>query len=122
MAVNRGGGHGKAIRWMETGYSLYSRGGRWRTWRRRIDPRGHFGMALPFRRRRQNIRTSSKISNNDSIGSEVSGLPYAVWKALPDLFLEKFNGKDLSVFGFLYETDANGNKWDLPIGLNRRTI
>jgi hypothetical protein len=57
-----------------------------------------------------------------SIGSEVSGLPYPVWKALPDLFPEKFNGKDLSVFGFLYETDANGNKRDLPIGLSRRTI
>jgi hypothetical protein len=57
-----------------------------------------------------------------SIGSEVSGLPYWVWKALPELFPEKFNGKDLSVFGFLYETDANGNKRDLPIGLSRRTI
>jgi hypothetical protein len=57
-----------------------------------------------------------------SIGSEVSGLPYWVWKALPDLFPEKFNGKDLSVFGFLYETDSSGNKRDLPIGLSRRTI
>lgn len=57
-----------------------------------------------------------------SIGSEVSGLPYWVWKALPVLFPEKFQGKDLSVFGFLYETDAGGNKRDLPIGLSRRTI
>lgn len=57
-----------------------------------------------------------------SIGSEVSGLPYWVWKALPDLFPEKFQGKDLSVFGFVYETDAKGNKRDLPIGLSRRTI
>jgi hypothetical protein len=57
-----------------------------------------------------------------SIGSEVTGLPYWVWKALPGLFPEKFNGKDLGVFGFLYETDANGNKRDLPIGLSRRTI
>jgi hypothetical protein len=57
-----------------------------------------------------------------SIGSEVSGLPYWVWKALPELFPEKFQGKDLSVFGFLYEKDANGNKRNLPIGLSRRTM
>jgi len=57
-----------------------------------------------------------------SIGSEVTGLPYWVWKALPDLFPERFNGKDLSAFGFLYETDSNGTKRDLPIGLSRRTI
>jgi hypothetical protein len=31
MAVNRGGGHGKATKWIETGYSLYSRRGHWRT-------------------------------------------------------------------------------------------
>jgi hypothetical protein len=57
-----------------------------------------------------------------SIGSEVTGLPYWVWKALPGLFLEKFKGGDLSVFGLIYETDVNGNKRDLPIGLSRRTI
>ena len=45
-----------------------------------------------------------------SIGSEVSGLPYWVWKALPDLFPEKFNGNDLSIFGFLYETDSKRNQ------------
>jgi hypothetical protein len=122
MAVNRGRGHGKATKWIETGYSLYSRRGHWRTWRRCIDLGGILAWRYLFRRRRQNIRTSSNISNNDLIGSEVSGLPYAVWKALPDLFPEKFNGKDLSVFGFLYETDTNGNKRDLPIGLSRRTI
>jgi hypothetical protein len=57
-----------------------------------------------------------------SIGSEVTGLPYWVWKALPGLFPEKFNGQDLSVFGFVYETDADGKKRDLPIGLSKRTI
>jgi hypothetical protein len=57
-----------------------------------------------------------------SIGSEVTGLPYWVWKALPKLFPEKFRGQDLSVFGFVYETDADGKKRDLPIGLSTRTI
>jgi mono/diheme cytochrome c family protein len=58
-----------------------------------------------------------------SIGSEpASGLPYYVWQALPALFPEVFNGHDYSVFGFLYETDADGHKRDLPIGISRREV
>jgi hypothetical protein len=57
-----------------------------------------------------------------SIGSEVTGLPYWVWKALPELVPEKLPNGDLSEVGFLYETDADGNKRDLPIGLSRRTL
>jgi hypothetical protein len=57
-----------------------------------------------------------------SIGSEVTGLPYWVWKALPGLFPEKFKGQDLSIFGLLYDTNADGTKRDLPIGLSKRTI
>jgi hypothetical protein len=58
-----------------------------------------------------------------SIGSEpASGLPYWVWQALPALFPEKFKGGDFSVFGFLYETDPQGRKRDLPIGVGRRTV
>jgi hypothetical protein len=57
-----------------------------------------------------------------SIGSEVTGLPYWVWKALPELYPEKLPSGDLSSLGLIYETDANGNKLDLPIGLSRRTL
>jgi hypothetical protein len=58
-----------------------------------------------------------------SIGSEAtSGLPYWVWQTLPTLFPEVFKGSDYSVFGFLYETNAQGNKRDLPIGLSRREV
>jgi hypothetical protein len=72
--------------------------------------------------------TTPKYSDIDehfkygSIGSEVTGLPYWVWKALPGLFPEKFKGQDLSIFGLLYETNADGTKRDLPIGLSKRTI
>lgn len=49
-----------------------------------------------------------------SIGAEsASGLPYAVWKALPYLFPEEFeNRTDYSAFGFLYKDDR-----DLPVGI-----
>jgi len=58
-----------------------------------------------------------------SIGSEpASGLPYWVWQAMPSLFPEKFKGGDFSVFGFLYETDQQGRRRDLPIGVSRRTV
>jgi hypothetical protein len=57
-----------------------------------------------------------------SIGSEVTGLPYWVWKALPELYPEKLPSGDLSSLGLIYETDANGKKLDLPIGLSRRTL
>jgi len=57
-----------------------------------------------------------------SVGSEVTGLPYWVWKALPELYPDKLPSGDLSTFGLLYETDASGKKLDLPIGLSRRTL
>jgi len=64
-----------------------------------------------------------------SIGAEPrSGIPYHVWQALPRLFPEVFRpavergAGPYSVFGFLYETDADGKPRDLPIGLSRRTV
>ncbi len=59
-----------------------------------------------------------------SIGSEPeSGLPLALWKALPVLFPEQFDGRpDYTAFGLLYETGADGNQRDLPIGLATRTV
>jgi mono/diheme cytochrome c family protein len=52
-----------------------------------------------------------------SIGSETSsGLPYWVWKVLPEMFPEKLPGKGgYASFGFLYEDGR-----DLPIGVSRR--
>jgi len=59
-----------------------------------------------------------------SIGAETeSGLPYAVWKALPSLYPADFKGRsDYSGFGFLYEKGPNGKQQDLPIGISRRTV
>ncbi len=58
-----------------------------------------------------------------SIGAEPnSGIPYRIWRVLPGLFPEAFDGrKDYSAFGFLYEKDASGRPRDLPIGISRRT-
>lgn len=52
-----------------------------------------------------------------SIGSETaSGLPYWIWKVLPEMFPEKFPGRaGYASFGFLYEEGR-----DLPIGVSRR--
>src|SRR5687767_14132805 len=54
-----------------------------------------------------------------SIGSEpASGMPYAIWKLLPSLYPDEFEGRDdYSAFGFLYETGADGRRRDLPIGV-----
>ena len=59
-----------------------------------------------------------------SIGAEPnSGLPYWMWKALPSLFPEQFDGRnDYTAFGFLYEQDADGRQRDLPIGISRRQV
>ncbi len=59
-----------------------------------------------------------------SIGSEPeSGLPVAIWKALPVLFPEHFDGRaDYSAFGLLYENDEDGNARALPIGIATRTV
>ncbi len=59
-----------------------------------------------------------------SIGSEAeSGLPVAVWKALPALYPERFDGRDdYAAFGFLYETGPDGERRELPIGVARREV
>jgi mono/diheme cytochrome c family protein len=53
-----------------------------------------------------------------SIGSEISsGIPYWIWKVLPEMFPEKLPGKKggYTAFGFLYEDGK-----DLPIGVSKR--
>ena len=59
-----------------------------------------------------------------SIGAEPSsGIPYAIWKVLPALYPYDFNGRDdYSAFGFLYETDGDGQRRELPIGISQRKV
>jgi hypothetical protein len=59
-----------------------------------------------------------------SIGSETaSGLPKALWQVMPGLFPELFDGRDdWSALGFLYETDADGRRRELPIGVSTRRV
>ena len=59
-----------------------------------------------------------------SIGAEsASGLPYWMWKALPSLYPADFQERnDYSAFGFIYQTDASGHQYDLPVGLSRRRV
>ena len=54
-----------------------------------------------------------------SIGSEgSSGLPYWVFKALPELFADKLGPQGFGKFGFIYETPDS----DLPIGFSQRVV
>lgn len=59
-----------------------------------------------------------------SIGAEdASGLPYKIWKTLPEVYPERFgHRRDYRAFGFLYETDAKGHQADLPIGIARSRV
>lgn len=53
-----------------------------------------------------------------SIGSEaVNGVPYWIWKVLPEMFPDKLPGKGYASLGFIEEP---GN--DLPIGFSKRRI
>jgi hypothetical protein len=53
-----------------------------------------------------------------SIGSEpVMGIPYWIWKVLPEMFPEKLPGKGYQSLGFLYEPEK-----DLPIGVSKRRV
>jgi hypothetical protein len=59
-----------------------------------------------------------------SIGSELSsGMPYWVWRLLPEFYADAFGGRDdFAALGFLYETGADGRQRDLPIGVSRRRV
>ncbi len=53
-----------------------------------------------------------------SIGSEHEfGIPYWIWKALPELFADKLPGKGYASLGFIYEEGK-----DLPIGTSKRRV
>jgi hypothetical protein len=53
-----------------------------------------------------------------SIGSEpASGIPYWIWKALPELFADKLPGKGYASLGFIQEEGQ-----DRPIGFSSRRV
>jgi len=53
-----------------------------------------------------------------SIGSEpVNGLPYWIWKVLPEMFPEKLPGNGYASLGFVFEPGH-----DLPIGFSQRRV
>ncbi len=53
-----------------------------------------------------------------SIGSEpVNGIPYWIWKVLPELFPDKLPAKGYESLGFIAEPDK-----DLPIGFSKRRV
>ena len=53
-----------------------------------------------------------------SVGGErASGIPYAIWMALPEVFPEYLPGRGYASLGFLYEAGR-----DLPVGVSERTI
>ncbi len=53
-----------------------------------------------------------------SIGSEqVNGVPYWIWKVLPDVFPDKLPGKGYDSLGFIHEPGK-----DLPVGFSKRRV
>src|SRR5690349_8814975 len=53
-----------------------------------------------------------------SIGSEpANGIPYWIWKALPELFADKLPGKGYESLGFIHEEGR-----DRPIGFSQRRV
>lgn len=61
-----------------------------------------------------------------SIGTEEgNGLPYWIWKILPEAFPEYLPGggkEGYAALGFTYETDENGEPRDTPIGFSKRRM
>jgi len=50
-------------------------------------------------------------------GERVAGIPYWIWKALPELFPEYLPGKGYASLGFIYEPGR-----DLPVGVSKRNV
>lgn len=58
-------------------------------------------------------------------GERVSGFPYWIWVALPELFPEylpdKQPGRGYASFGMIYEAGTDP-RYDLPVGMSRRNV
>lgn len=50
-----------------------------------------------------------------SIGSDVEGLPFKIWRVLPDVFSDKLPGKGYESIGFIFEPGR-----ETPIGVSMR--
>ena len=50
-------------------------------------------------------------------GERASGIPYAIWRALPEVFSDLLPGPGYESLGFIYEPGR-----DLPVGVSERTI
>jgi len=58
-------------------------------------------------------------------GERKSGIPLAIWNALPTLFSDLLPSGDkdkYKSFGFIYEVNADGSEKDLPIGVSMRNV
>ncbi len=53
-------------------------------------------------------------------GEHVSGFPYWIWQAMPQVCAEHLPGKGYASLGLIYEKDADGKLRDLPIGTSKR--
>lgn len=58
-------------------------------------------------------------------GERASGIPLAIWHALPTLFAHHLPGPEkdtYKAFGFIYEKGPDGKERDLPIGVSQRNV
>ncbi len=56
-------------------------------------------------------------------GERGSGIPYSVFKLLPQIFPKRVPGNNgYASFGFIYEKDKDGKPRDLPIGISKRNV
>ncbi|MBW8831754.1 MAG: hypothetical protein JF606_20510 [Burkholderiales bacterium] len=53
-------------------------------------------------------------------GEHVSGFPYWIWQAMPQVCAEHLPGKGYASLGLIYEKDAAGKTRDLPVGTSKR--
>lgn len=54
-------------------------------------------------------------------GERDAGLPYWLWKVLPEMFPEHLPGKGLESIGFIYDPTRPKDK-DLPVGVSKRNV
>jgi hypothetical protein len=57
------------------------------------------------------------IGSEAATGAVADGIPYWIWKVLPDMFPDKLSGNGYASFGFVFEPGQ-----DVPIGFGRRRV
>lgn len=77
-----------------------------------------FFVSLQFLNRPVDYNDITEHFKYGSIGSEpANGIPYWIWKVLPEMFPEKLPGKGYASLGFIVEPGK-----DTPIGFSERTV